>query len=80
MHAEHELFDFEFGEFRYRGLQQHFWQPFEVPYRLRRAGFRRVRLKKVLLSWEQCACGNDLASHPPPWDWFFQAEKPIAQP
>jgi SAM-dependent methyltransferase len=73
-HAEHELYDFAFGEFRYRGLEQHFWQPFEVGYRLRRAGFRRVRLAKVLLAWEQFHGHGDLGDYPPPWDWFFQAE------
>jgi SAM-dependent methyltransferase len=73
-HAEHPLYDFAFGEFRYRGLEQHFWQPFEIGYRLRRAGFRRVRTAKVLLSWEQFRCGAELHDRPPPWDWFFQAE------
>jgi SAM-dependent methyltransferase len=74
--AEHELYDFAFSEFRYRGLVQHFWQPFEVSYRLQRAGFRHVRLTKVELSWEQFGAIKDLADQPPPWDWFFQAEKP----
>jgi SAM-dependent methyltransferase len=73
-HAEHRLYDFAFGEFRYRGLEQHFWQPFEVRYRLRRAGFRRVRAAKVLLAWEQFRCHEDLHDQPPPWDWFFEAE------
>jgi SAM-dependent methyltransferase len=73
-HGEHSLYDFAFGGFQYRGLEQHFWQPFEVPYRLKRAGFRRVRTSKVHLSWNQFACGNDLRDHPPPWDWFFHAE------
>jgi len=75
LHAEHELFEFAFSEFRYRNLVQHFWQPFEVPYRLRRAGFKRTRVRKVLLSWDQVSRGNDLADYPPLWDWFFQAEK-----
>ena len=74
--AEHELYDFAFSEFRYRGLIQHFWQPFEVPYRLERAGFQRVRVTKVELSWAQFGAAKDLAGHPPPWDWFFQAERP----
>ena len=47
------LYNFAFGEFRYEGLEQHFWQPFEVRYRLRRAGFRGLRMTKVLLAWEQ---------------------------
>lgn len=73
-HTEHEAFDFAFGGYRYRGLELHFWQPFEVSYRLRRAGFRRVRLAKVWLSWKQFDHGEDLEDHPPPWDWFFRAE------
>ena len=74
-HGEHALYDFAFGGFRYRGIEQHFWQPFEVRYRLRRAGFRRVRLAKVELAWDQFACAADLKDEPPPWDWFFRAEK-----
>jgi SAM-dependent methyltransferase len=73
-HAEHALYDFAFGQFRYQGLEQHFWQPFEVRYRLRRAGFRHIHLARVLLSWEQFACGDDLQQQPPPWDWYYQAE------
>jgi SAM-dependent methyltransferase len=73
-HGEHRLYDFAFGQFCYQGLDQHFWQPFEVHYRLRRAGFRRVRLKRVWLSWTQFPCGKELREHPPPWDWFFQAD------
>ncbi|MHB1424615.1 MAG: class I SAM-dependent DNA methyltransferase [Gemmataceae bacterium] len=72
-HAEHEYYDFAFGTFRYKGLEQHFWQPFEVRYRLRRAGFRRIRMAKVHLSWEQFGCARDLSDQPPPWDWFFHA-------
>src|SRR5205807_4626397 len=72
--AEHEYYDFAFGDFHFQGLEQHFWQPFEVRYRLKRAGFRRVRLARVLLAWEQFACGKDLTKYTPPWDWFFQAD------
>ncbi len=71
---EHALYDFAFGQFRYEGIEQHFWQPFEVRYRLRRAGFRRVRLARVYLDWEQFACGDDFEEQTPPWDWFFEAE------
>jgi ubiquinone/menaquinone biosynthesis C-methylase UbiE len=76
-HCEHEYYDFAFGQFRYRGLEQHFWQPFEVAYRFRRCGFALKRLKKVHLSWKQFAGGKDLKEYPPPWDWFFLA-KPMA--
>ena len=74
-HAEHALYDFAIGNFRYKGLEQHFWQPFEVHYRLERAGFRNVRLEKVLLAWEQFGGIRDLGDRPPPWDWFFEAER-----
>lgn len=74
-HAEHEYYDFAFGTFRYKGLEQHFWQPFEVRYRLRRAGFRRLRIAKVHLAWEQFGCARDLGDQPPPWDWFFHAQR-----
>ncbi|HEY7329397.1 MAG TPA: class I SAM-dependent methyltransferase [Gemmataceae bacterium] len=73
-HAEHEYYDFAFGTFRYQGLEQHFWQPFEVRYRLRRAGFRHIRVAKVHLAWEQFGCAADLSDQPPPWDWFFHAQ------
>lgn len=72
--AEHEYYDFAFGEFRYQGLEQHFWQPFEVRYRLRRAGFHRVRTARVLLAWEQFGAPKELLGQTPPWDWFFEAE------
>jgi SAM-dependent methyltransferase len=74
-HAEHEYYDFAFGTFRYQGLEQHFWQPFEVRCRLRRAGFRRVRQAKVHLAWHQHGCERDLGDEPPPWDWFFHAQR-----
>jgi SAM-dependent methyltransferase len=74
-HAEHEYYDFAFGTFRYKGLEQHFWQPFEVRYRLRRAGFRRIRMAKVHLAWQQFGSPRDLDDLPPPWDWFFHAER-----
>jgi SAM-dependent methyltransferase len=74
--AEHGLYDFAFGQFRYKGLEQHFWQPFEIRYRLRRTGFRKVQLGRVRLSWQQFACGSELKEQPPPWDWFVAALRP----
>jgi SAM-dependent methyltransferase len=74
-YCDHALYNFAFGEFHYQGLHQHFWQPFEVRYRLKRAGFRQVRMTKVLLAWEQFSCAADMRVHPPPWDWFVQAKR-----
>jgi SAM-dependent methyltransferase len=72
--AEHAAYDFAFGQFRFQGLEQHFWQSFEVRYRLQRAGFHRIHLARVLLSWQQFALADDLHQLAPPWDWYFQAE------
>ncbi|MCI0684964.1 MAG: class I SAM-dependent methyltransferase [Gemmataceae bacterium] len=73
-HNDHACYDFGFGEFRFQGLEQHFWQPSEIRHRLSRAGFRVRSLKKVHLSWKQFSCWRDLEHHPPPWDWFVLAE------
>ena len=71
-HVEHALYDFAFGTFRYAGLEQHFWQPFEVPYRLGRAGFQVLRTARAPVPWSQVTRLSDL-DEPPPWDWFFHA-------
>lgn len=72
-HNDHKLYDFAFSEFRFQGLEQHFWQPFEIRYRLRRAGFRDAKLARVWLDWKQFAWSRDLQRNPPPWDWYFEA-------
>ncbi len=72
--SERRYYDFAFGRFRYQGLRQKFWQPFEVEHRLGKAGFSAVRLAKVLYPWDDLlAEGDDLAGFPRSWDWFFQA-------
>jgi SAM-dependent methyltransferase len=75
LHVEHAHYDFTFGRFLFRGLRQKFWQPFEVEYRLTKAGFSSVRLAKVLYPWdENLPCSESLASLPRSWDWFFEAK------
>jgi SAM-dependent methyltransferase len=74
-HCEHEAYDFAFGQYRFRGLEQHFWQPFEARYRFARAGFALKRLKKMFLSWKEFAGWKELQNHAPPWDWFFLAKR-----
>ena len=68
-----ELYDLAFGQFSFQGLEQHFWQPFEIDYRLSRCGFRLERRRKVHLSWKQFQGSETLKKYPPPWDWFFAA-------
>jgi SAM-dependent methyltransferase len=74
-HGEHAIYDFAFGQAHFDGLEQHFWQPFEIHHRFRRAGFRLRQLRKVLLSWPQFSADEALQAQPPPWDWFFLARR-----
>lgn len=71
--AEHVTYDFAFGQFFHKGIEQHFWTPFELQYRFRRAGYRRLQLRKLHLAWNHFAKGEDLQKHPAPWDWCFCA-------
>ncbi|ODU00416.1 MAG: methyltransferase type 12 [Planctomycetes bacterium SCN 63-9] len=74
LHVEHAHYDFTFGRFRFRGLRQKFWQPFEVEYRFAKAGFTSVSLAKVLYPWdENLPCSESLSLQPRSWDWFFRA-------
>jgi len=74
--AEHHLYDFAFGRFAYRGLRQKFWQSFEIEHRLHKAGFREVRLEKVLYPWdENLPFGDQFTDCPRSWDWGFLARR-----
>jgi SAM-dependent methyltransferase len=74
LHAERRHYDFVFGQFRYHGLHQKFWRPFEIEYRLNKAGFASTGLRKVLYPWDENLAGADkLVGFPPSWDWFFRA-------
>lgn len=71
---ERRYYDFAFGRFRFQGLNQKFWQPFEIEYRLARAGFAEVSMAKVLYPWDDSLAGaQELAGFPRSWDWFFRA-------
>lgn len=73
-HAEHRYYDFAFGRFKFQGLRQKFWQPFEVEYRLKKAGFEGISLSKVLYPWDESIVGrSEFDGNPPSWDWFFEA-------
>jgi SAM-dependent methyltransferase len=72
--AERRYYDFAFGRFRFQGLNQKFWQPFEIEHRLAKAGFAAIALGKVLYPWDDSlANAEELAGFPRSWDWFFQA-------
>ncbi len=73
-HGEHHFYEFAFGRFEFQGLRQKFWQPFEIRYRLRRAGFASVELAQVLYPWdESLAGGSAFEDQPRSWDWTFLA-------
>ncbi len=73
-HGEHRYYEFGFGRFLFQGLRQKFWQPFEIEYRLKRAGFSSVTLDRVLYPWDDhVPGGSDFAGYPPSWDWSFTA-------
>ena len=73
-HGEHRYYEFGFGRFSFQGLRQKFWQPFEIEYRMKRAGFATVELSRVLYPWDDHVPGEGaFAAHPPSWDWCFTA-------
>ena len=73
-HAEHNYYDFAIGRFTYKGLRQKFWQPFELQYRLRKAGFSEVVLDQLFYPWDDSiAEAAELADQPRTWDWTFRA-------
>jgi SAM-dependent methyltransferase len=73
-HAEHVYYDFAFGRFLFQNLRQKFWQPFELEYRLRKAGFGSITLEKVLYPWDDHITGGpEFADQPRSWDWSFVA-------
>ncbi len=73
-HAEHSLFDFAIGRFSFQGLRQKFWQPFEIEYRLRKAGFTDLVMTKLLYPWDDDIPGGaQFEGLPPSWDWTVSA-------
>lgn len=76
LHGEHSHYDFAFGRFRYLGLRQKFWMPFEIEHRFRKAGFPAPEIKKIHYPWDdQFAQHERLRHHPPSWDWGVVAKR-----
>jgi SAM-dependent methyltransferase len=72
--GEHHFYEFAFGRFGFQGIRQKFWQPFEIHHRFAKAGFRGVKLEKVLYPWDDTITGGPaFADHPRSWDWSFAA-------
>lgn len=76
LNVERRRYDFAFGRFRFQGIHQKFWQPFELEYRFKKAGYTSLVIQKVLYPWDDNVPGDDdLAEFPRSWDWFFQARR-----
>ncbi|MFQ5459028.1 MAG: class I SAM-dependent methyltransferase [Myxococcota bacterium] len=74
---ERSKFNFELGLYEDSGLAQKFFYEFELRFRLRRAGFRWVRIGKVLYPWDAERIGYELfPGQPRMWDWFVTARRP----
>lgn len=78
---ERSRFNFELGVYDDGGLQQKFFYNFEITYRLKRTGFRDVRLGKVLYPWDPEQIGYEMfPGRPPMWDWFVRARRAARKP
>jgi SAM-dependent methyltransferase len=71
---ERAKYDFVHGTYNDAGGAQKFFYDFELRHRLRRAGFRRIRLGRVPYAWGDAVGGYEsFPGEPPMWDWLVQA-------
>lgn len=74
---ERACYDFVHGTYTEANQTQKFFYAFELAYRLRRAGFRRVRLTRLPYAWGEAVGGyENFPGEPPMWDWLVRAEGP----
>jgi len=72
---ERRKFDFISGIYDDDGLRQKFYYEFELRHRLKRAGFKNLRVKKVLYPWgEDMGSFETFCREPRVWDWFVEGE------
>jgi SAM-dependent methyltransferase len=76
---ERAKYDFVHGTYREEAQAQKFFYAFELGYRLRRAGFRRVHIARVLYPWDTVGGYERFPGEPPMWDWFVRARRPGLQ-
>lgn len=72
-----EDYDFLLGILDYEGKQKHYYD-FEIEYRLKKAGFKNINIRKVFYPWE--LSDDDkykelFKNESRLWDWFVTAEK-----
>jgi SAM-dependent methyltransferase len=72
---ERRKFDFISGIYDDDGNRQKFYYEFELKYRLKKAGFKNIHMKKVLYPWgEDMGSFEDFFDQPRVWDWFIEAQ------
>jgi len=69
--------DFLSGTITFEGDSQKCFYRFEIPYRFKDAGFAKLKLEKVLYSWEASAEAGQayIPNAEPLWDWYVSCEK-----
>lgn len=72
---ERRKFDFISGIYDDHGLRQKFFYAFEIKHRLKKSGFKSIRIKKVLYPWDgQIGSFEQFDDQPRLWDWFITAK------
>ncbi len=76
---ERGRYDFVHATYSEKEQAQKFFYAFELRHRLRRAGFRHVRLGRVTYPWSEALSGYEgFPGEPPMWDWLVRAEASAA--
>lgn len=69
-------YDFMKSTFTEGGCIQKFFYIFELEQRLREAGFRNIKVSKVLYPWRDDIGGHEVfKGKPRMWDWFVKATR-----
>ncbi len=72
---ERRKFDFISGIYDDNGLRQKFFYEFEIKHRLKKSGFKNIRIKKVLYPWNgRMGSFERFDGQPRLWDWFITAK------
>ena len=68
--------DFLLGMVNFDGEQKNYYR-FEILWRLKKAGFKNIEIKKVFYPWEEFkkAGQSYFPSEGEPWDWYVSCEK-----
>ncbi len=73
---ERENYNFITGNYKEGDNLQKFYYDFELKIRLQNAGFKKVRISKVLYPWKkEISSFERFPGKPKMWDWFVSAKK-----